>query len=359
MSNNFKNFNIKIDKLIPVDEFIDKILYNPNKGYYSRKIPFGKTGDYITSPTISNLFSEIISIWFVSTWEKLGKPKKLNIVELGPGDGSLSKVLVDTLVKFPKVYKAINIFLYEKSDYLIKEQKKKIKNSKVRWIKDFKLINGGPVIFFGNEFFDAIPIKQFLYKRKTLFEKCFLINSSSIIKEKYKKANEKDLRKIQTFKVLKKNRFIEFPKQGFIQMDKIVKKIKKLSGGILLIDYGYLQTFNQSTLQAVKRNKKMNMKYLYKNLGEVDITSLVNFSLLKEYFLVKNLKVKKIVPQKFFLEKMGIMERAKILEKNMTQKQKDYMIFTLKRLLHKSLMGELFKVIFAYKSKHSNFLGFK
>ena len=105
MSNNFKNFNIKIDKLIPVDEFIDKILYNPNKGYYSRKIPFGKTGDYITSPTISNLFSEIISIWFVSTWEKLGKPKKLNIVELGPGDGSLSKVLVDTLVKFPKFIK--------------------------------------------------------------------------------------------------------------------------------------------------------------------------------------------------------------------------------------------------------------
>ena len=98
MSNNFENFNIKINKLIPVDEFIDKILYDPKKGYYSKKIPFGKTGDYITSPTISNLFSEIISIWFVSTWEKLGKPKKLNIVELGPGDGSLSKVLVDTLV---------------------------------------------------------------------------------------------------------------------------------------------------------------------------------------------------------------------------------------------------------------------
>ena len=73
---------------------------------------------------------------------EIRKPKKLNIVELGPGDGSLSKVLVDTLVKFPKVYKAINIFLYEKSDYLIKEQKKKIKNSKVRWIKDFKSING-------------------------------------------------------------------------------------------------------------------------------------------------------------------------------------------------------------------------
>ena len=125
MCKNFKNFNIKTNKLIPVDEFIDKILYNPKKGFYSKKNPFGKKGDFITAPTISNLFSEIISIWFVSTWEKLGKPKKLNIVELGPGDGSLSKVLVDTFIKFPRVYKSINIFLYEKSDYLIKEQKKK------------------------------------------------------------------------------------------------------------------------------------------------------------------------------------------------------------------------------------------
>ena len=71
------------------------------------------------------------------------------------------------------------------------------------------------------------------------------------------------------------------------------------------------------------------------------------------------MKIKKIVTQKFFLERMGIIERAKILEKNMTFKQKDYMSSTLMRLLHKELMGDLFKVIFAFKSKNSNFLGFK
>ena len=102
----------------------------------------------------------------------------------------------------------------------------------------------------------------------------------------------------------------------------------------------------------------MNMSYLYKNLGRVDITSLVNFSLLKEYFSKNRLKVKRIVSQKFFLEKNGIIERAKILENNMTFKQKNYMSVTLRRLLHKDLMGELFKVIFAFKSKNSNFLGF-
>ena len=169
---------------------------------------------------------------------------------------------------------------------------------------------------------------------------------------------KKDIKKIKTFKVLKKNKFIEFPKLGLEEMDKIVKKIKKLSGGILLIDYGYLDVINYSTLQAVMNNKKMNLNYLFKNLGKADITSLVNFSLLKEYFYKSKLKVKKIVSQKFFLEKMGIIERAKKLENNMTFEQKNYMSVTLRRLLHKDLMGELFKVIFAFKSKNNNFLGF-
>ena len=138
-----------------------------------------------------------------------------------------------------------------------------------------------------------------------------------------------------------------------------MKKIKKLSGGVLLIDYGYLNISNKNTLQLVMKNKKIHINSLFKYLGRIDITSLVNFNLLKEYFLKRKMNVKNIVSQKFFLEKMGIIERAKILEKKMTFKQKSYMSSTLMRLLHKELMGELFKVIFAFKSKNSNFFGFK
>ena len=164
---------------------------------------------------------------------------------------------------------------------------------------------------------------------------------------------------MKSFKALRGLKFIEYPKLGLMELDKMVKKINELSGGILLIDYGYLNMVNNSTLQAVMKNKKMDMDSLFKNLGKADITSLVNFGLLNEYFLKRKLKVKKIVSQKFFLEKMGIIERAKILEKNMTIKQLDYMSLTLMRLLHKNLMGGLFKVIFGFKSKKSDFLGFK
>ena len=352
-------FNLKFDRLIAVDEFIEKVLYHPKAGYYSKKIPFGSRGDFITAPTISNLFSEIIGIWLVSTWEKLGSPERFNLVELGPGDGSLSKVLLRTFKNFPKFNKSTKIYLYEKSGLLKKSQKNNINSSKIKWINNFNSIKKGPVIFFGNEFFDAIPIKQFSYFKSQLFEKHFILNRESGLSETYRKASKDDISKIKYYKTFKNSKFIEYPKSGFRELDVIVKKISKLSGGIMLIDYGYLDTINSSTLQAVMGNKKMNMISLFKNLGKVDITYLVNFNLLKEFFTKKDLKVKNIVSQKFFLEKMGILERAKILSKTMTHKEQNYMKLTLMRLLHKNLMGDLFKVIFAYKSNRNNFLGFE
>ena len=108
-------FNIIKNRKIKVDDFINRALYKPKIGYYTNKMPFGKKGDFVTSPTISNLFSEIIAIWIISTWETLGKPKIFNLVELGPGDGSLSEVLVKTFKNFPTFNNSVKFFLYEKS----------------------------------------------------------------------------------------------------------------------------------------------------------------------------------------------------------------------------------------------------
>ena len=353
-----KNFDLNFNKIVPVDEFIEKILYHQEFGYYTKKIPFGKEGDFVTAPTISNLFSEIVTIWLISCWEKFGKPKSFNFVELGPGDGSFTKILVDTIKNFPEINESINIFLYEKSDFLKKAQIKKIKYTRVKWINNFETIKKGPIVFFGNEFFDAVPVKQFTFSKKDLLEKYYIINKKTGLHETYRKASLKDSTVIKSFKTLNNLKFIEYPQKGFYELDKITKKISKHNGGILLIDYGYLDIINKSTLQIVMKNKKISINSIYKYLGETDITYLINFNLLKEFFLKKKLKVKKIVSQKFFLEKMGIIQRAKILEKKMTEKQKNYMSLTLMRLLHKNFMGELFKVIFAFKSKKNNFLGF-
>ena len=173
------------------------------------------------------------------------------------------------------------------------------------------------------------------------------------------KSNKKDVAQIMTFGTLKKLKFIEFPKKGLLELNPIIKKINKLSGGILLIDYGYLNSNNSNTIQAVMGNKKISTETMLKNLGKADITSLVNFNLLKEYFLKNNLKVKKVVTQRFFLERMGIIERAHILEKKRTNEEQKYMKETLSRLLEEKQMGSLFKVIFGYKNKNNNFFGFE
>ena len=346
----------KNSKILPVDKFFTNVLYDQKNGYYTSKIPFGKRGDFITSPKVSSLFSEIIAIWIVACWESCGKPKNFNVVELGPGDGSLASVLLKSFKKFPEFNSIKKVFLFEKSNFLKKIQKKKIGRNNVKLINNFNVIKKGPVIFFGNEFFDAIPIKQFKKINGSLFEKNFTLNKEYKIKEIFKKASLKNIKEIKSYNTLKKINFIEFPKIGLRELGKIIKKISELKGCVLLIDYGYLKPNNQNTIQSVINHKKNNPLL---NLCKADITAHVNFSLLREFFVKNNLKTKEIITQKQFLEDMGIHERSDIIAKKLKFREQTDLYLRLKRLLSPNLMGNLFKVILAYNCKNNNFEGFK
>ena len=346
----------KKSKILPVDKFFRNVLYDNKFGYYTSRFPFGQKGDFVTSPKISNLFSEIIAIWIISSWELFGKPKNFNIIELGPGDGSLSKILLRSFERFPEFNLIKRVFLYEESSYLKKIQKKNISNKNVKWIKNLDKIKKGPVIFFGNEFFDAIPIKQFKKINGFLFEKNYTIDKNYKIKEIYKRASDTNVKIIKSYKALKKLKFIEFPKYGFQELKKIIAKISKLNGCVLMIDYGYLKPNNKNTLQSVMSHKK---NALFNNLGKADITAHVNFTLLNEFFSKNGLKIKNVITQKQFLESMGIIERTKIVAKKMKFSEQSDLYFRIKRLLNPGSMGNLFKVILAYKSNNNNFVGFK
>tara|TARA_Y100000590_G_scaffold445114_1_gene576764 strand:+ start:1978 stop:3039 length:1062 start_codon:yes stop_codon:yes gene_type:complete len=346
---------LKEQKSIPIDKFINIALYDKKFGYYIKKNPFGKEGDYITAPLISNLFGEMIAIWCVAFWEYLKKPKKIFIVELGPGDASLCENLLNTFRNFDSFYKSVEIKLLEKSTKLKKIQKNKIKNKKVKWIKDINEVKGGPILFVANEFFDSLPIKQ-IYKNKNMyFEKHVYLSNKKKIKFLLKKANKKLIKNIKKMNFGREGNTIEYPKIGIEYLKLISQKINRYGGSILVFDYGYTSRKNKDTLQSVKKH---SYSYILNEPGKADITHHINYSLFSKILKKNKLQVQKIVSQSEFLQKLGIIERANVLSKNMSFKSKADIFYRLQKLLHYKEMGTLFKVLCAQKKGSKFFLGF-
>ncbi len=345
---------LKNNSKIPLDKFINKVLYDKNNGYYMHKNPIGHKGDFITSPNISIIFSEMIAIWIISFWEKIGCPKKINIVELGAGNGEMMFQILKTVEKFNKFKLSSNFIIYEKSTYLKKLQRKKINFENIKWINSLNKISKFPSIFIANEFFDALPIKQFLRKKNNWYEK-YIINKNKSLKFFEKKINKDFLEKLIKQKLDKCQKFIEYSPLANKKLNTISKIIKKQNGGLLIIDYGYEDKKMFDTLQSVKNHKNNN---LLENIYKADITHLINFDFYKKK--IRNLKIDSVnlTTQREFLLKMGILERAEIISKNMPFSKKSDIYFRIKRLIDKKQMGILFKILFATNKKNNFNLGF-
>ena len=343
------------NNIISVDKFINKAIYDKNFGYYTNKNPIGRAGDFITAPSISPLFSEMITIWIVSYWVHLKKPRTFSIVELGPGDGTFCKILCRVAKNFPDFEKSLQIFLFEKSEKLKKLQKKRINDKKVKWINNFNSVSSGPVLFFGNEFFDAIPIKQFKKFKNNICERFIKFKDGKFKNYLYRKIDKKTLNELKKLGLDQIKNIIEYPKEGLSIIKNINKKIKKFKGGLLLIDYGYLFPKGLDTLQSVRLHK---INKIFDFIGSADITYNINFKLLKNFLTKEKLYVNKIVTQGYFLKKLGIIERAEILCKDVSFKEKSDMFYRLERLLSEKKMGGLFKVLFAASNKSKFNLGF-
>ena len=345
----------KKNDLFTLDKFIEESLYNKKYGYYMKKNPFGKKGDFITAPNISILFSEMIAIWVISFWEKLGCPKQFNLIELGAGNGEMMRVLVNTFNKFPQFQNSCKINILEKSKLLQQTQKTNIKDKKIKWLNNLNELNNLPCIFIANEFLDALPIKQFLKKEKKWHERYVKFAEN-------KKLEYLDIPfDMQTFeeeiklKISYKQKFIEYSPLATKYLKTIMNKIKLNNGGILIIDYAYTDKEMRNTLQAVSKHKYCDVLKGFRNS---DITYNLSFNLINKI-------IKKLGPysslsttQKKFLTKLGILDRAEILSKNMPFSKKADIYFRIKRLINESQMGNLFKVMFITNHKNKFKLGF-
>ena len=346
---------IKNGDSITLDKFIEESLYNKKYGYYMKKDPFGAKGDFVTAPNISILFSEMLAIWVISFWENLNCPENFNLIELGAGNGEMMKILVATFSKFPKFQKACNINILEKSKLLKQAQRITINSEKITWLNNLNELNNFPCIFLANEFFDALPIKQFFKKGNKWYERCVKFTNQT--NKEYSDILfdiEKFEKKIK-FKISHEQEFIEYSPQAAEYLKNITNKIKNNNGGILIIDYAYTDTKMKNTLQAVSKHKYCDVLEGFRNS---DITYNLSFNLIDRIIKEFNTCTSLITTQKKFLKKLGIMQRAEIISKNIPFNKKVDIYFRIKRLIDEKQMGHLFKVMLITNYENKFKLGF-
>ena len=348
---------MKTDKKdLPLDQFIEFALYDKVNGYYMKKNPFGKEGDFITAPNITRLFSEIIAIWVLIFWKSIGSPKKFNLLELGAGNGEMMKVIIETLKNFPECLNNCNFQIHEKSEFLKKQQQFNLKSEKITWIDNIRKNNSFPTIYLANEFFDALPIKQFFKRKEGWVERFVNFKDKKNAEFKEQLIDIKNIEQNLKFEISKDQEIIEYSPSSFEYLKDISNLIKKNDGGLLIIDYGYLNLKMKETLLAIKNHKHSN---ILEDIGDSDITYNINFNLFVRFvdqfddlnFIITN--------QKKFLTSMGIIQRAEIISENIPFSKKSDLFYRIRRLIDEKQMGELFKVMLIKKHKNNFKTGFE
>ena len=348
---------MKTDKKdLPLDQFIEFALYDKVNGYYMKKNPFGKEGDFITAPNITRLFSEIIAIWVLTFWKSIGSPRKFNLLELGAGNGEMMKVIIETLKNFPECFNNCNFQIHEKSEFLKKQQQFNLKSEKINWIDNIKINNLFPTIYLANEFFDALPIKQFFKRKEGWVERFVNFKDEKNAEFKEQLIDIKNIEQNLKFEISKDQEIIEYSPSSFEYLKDISNLIKNNDGGLLIIDYGYLNLKMKETLLAIKNHKHSN---ILEDIGDSDITYNINFNLFKKFvgqfddlnFIITN--------QKKFLTSMGIIQRAEIISENIPFSKKSDLFYRIRRLIDEKQMGELFKVMLIKKHKNNFKTGFE
>lgn len=335
---------LKNNNFISIEKFTEICLYG-KKGYYKNSDVIGKAGDFITSPEISQLFGEIVGLFIFSIWKKnINKP--FDLIELGPGKGTLLIDMLNITKSFSDFSKSTYIYLIEKNNKLIKTQDKNLKKfnfnlKNIKWLKDINLKSKRPKIFIANEFFDCLPIRQYYKKNKTLYEKLVTFNktNNSFVLKDMEILDKKHISEIQKYE-FKNTLEISNLRERYFK--KICKYLAKTGGLVIIFDYGYIDKPNHFTLQSLFNNKASNV---IDNPGKQDITSLVDFNSLIKLSKNYDLHVDIFCNQREFLLSNGINERAnKIIDKS-TALQKNIIKSGHMRLIDEGNMGSLFKVL--------------
>ncbi len=315
---------------MPVARYMSLCLGHPEHGYYMGRDPFGERGDFITAPEISQLFGELAGIWLASAYEALGKPASFQLVELGPGRGTLMADVLKAAKVMRGFAEAVKVHLVETSPVLRRMQRWKLGGA-AQWHDSLSTVPQGPMLLFANEFFDALPIHQYEKHEGKWFERCIGREGMGLAQSSFMAGG-------------RNGDIVETSPARIAVAEEIGWRLAASPGAALIIDYGHLKSAPGDTLQALHQHKKVPVTHLP---GESDITSHVDFELLGKAMAKGGASVYAPLTQRDFLLTMGLEVRASVLAATAGSAARAVLERCVGRLVDQDKMGTLFKVMAA------------
>lgn len=324
---------------VGVDEFMTICLYDPQYGYYTTRSPIGAKGDFITAPEISQMFGEMIGVWVTSCWRELGRPKTFDLIELGPGRGTLMKDLLRVLAKSPELIAALKVKMVETNPHFRAMQANVIEGFDCEWFDNVSeaLSGDAPIILIANEFLDCLPIKQFRKTENSWQEIKIILEPNGNLNFAAQNINQSPS---ITAKAPIGAIFELAPALPAI-IEAISQALKQLGGMALFVDYGHYGGEYGDSLQALHKHEKVSP---LSQIGEADLTAHVDFAAVAECAKMQAIDVNGPITQRELLLGLGIEVRANALCSANPERSREIR-GALSRLIDHDQMGDLFKAI--------------
>ena len=329
---------------ISVAEYMAEALGHPEFGYYMDRDPLGVAGDFTTAPEISQMFGELIGLWCAEIWRLMDSPEQFNLVELGPGRGTLMADALRATKVLPGFNDAASIHMVETSPALRKRQEEALARRPVTWHDDFGGVPSGPTILIANEFFDVLPIHQFERTADGWRERQVTLDDDGFAFTLSANRSPAEVLIPEILRMTAPARtVVEVSPASVSTMTAIAQRLEEDGGAAIIIDYGHAAPGAGETLQAVRRHEFHDV---LSDPGSADLTAHVNFVALAAAGH-PHAAIHGPVTQGEFLKSLGIELRAGQLRQRATEAQARDIDTALHRLIDPAEMGTLFKVLVA------------
>lgn len=327
---------------LSVADYMTECLLHPEFGYYTTAEPFGQDGDFTTAPEISQMFGELIGLSLAQAWLDQGRPAPFTLAELGPGRGTLMRDLLRAGAAVAGFSEAAAVWLIEASPRL-RDAQRALLGDAVRHAASVDDLPEQPLFLVANEFFDALPIRQFLRAGRHWRERQIGVEHGLLAFGLGPETPQPALehRRADTMT----GDLVEYAPGAAPVAAAVGARIEAQGGAALIVDYGDWRSLGDS-FQAVRRHRQVNP---LAQPGKADLTAHVDFEALAR---AAPCGVSKLCPQGVFLERLGITARARKLAAGLAPPAMESHIAAHRRLTHPDEMGNLFKVLGFFASRH-------